>query len=171
MGLAEWFGKLSALVAGCGVRLVLMPEGRRVADEGRKSIRQFATKRIERARKEIERAKKDQDAVPRPVVSTLNGGETFHKALDAFSDYLGTKYVTRDGLTTPAGKRYQRQTKKEYAPDMPLSGFGLPEIEELLATWQRRPISKRKETPLRGCLEGFPLQQEDEQNTPERLDG
>ena len=127
MGLAEWFGRLSALVAGCGVRLVLTPEGQRVADEGRESIRQYAANRIERARKEIEQAKKEHDAVPRPVVSTPNGGETLHKALDAFADFLGTKYVTRDGITTPAGKRYQRQTKqiKEYAPDMPLSAFGL----------------------------------------------
>ncbi len=151
MGLAEWFGRLSALVAGCGVRLVLTPEGQRVADKGRESIRQYAANRIERARKEIEQAKKEQDAVPRPVVvSTPNGGETLHKALDAFADFLGTKYVTRDGITTPAGKRYQRQTKqiKEYAPDMPLSAFGLAEIEGLLATWQRRPISKRKGTPL-----------------------
>ena len=150
MGLAEWFGKLSALVAVCGVRLVLTPEGQRVANEGRESIRQFAARKIERARKEIEQAKKEHDAVPRPVVSTPNDGETLHKALDAFADFLGTKYVTRDGITTPAGKRYQRQTKqiKEYAPDMPLSAFGLAEIDGLLATWQRRPISNRKGTPL-----------------------
>jgi len=150
MGLAEWFGKPSALVAGCGVRLVLTPEGRRVADEGREPIREFAAKKVERVRKEIEQAKRQHAAIPRPVVSKASGGETLHKALDAFSNYLGTKYVTRDGLTTPAGKRYQRQTKqiKEYTADMPLSDFGLAEIEDLLATWQRRQISKRKGTPF-----------------------
>ena len=72
------------------------------------------------------------------------------KALDAFSDFLGTKHVTRDGFTTPAGKRYQRQTTqiKEDTPDMPLANFGLAEIEDMLAMWQRRPISKRKKAPL-----------------------
>lgn len=130
LGLAAWFGKLSANYGTCGVRLILPHEAQQVREQGEQFERQSAQRKLEDAQQRVER---------------LKTGETLHQALDAFGDYLGKKYTTAEGIITPTGKRYQRQAKqiRDNADDMPLSRFNLDAIDALLYSWQRRPVSKR----------------------------
>ena len=71
-------------------------------------------------------------------------GQTLHQALDAFSLYVAQCHKTADGRPNPTCRLHQRQTKqiKEHQADMPLSAFGLAEIEALVNYWRNRPLSQ-----------------------------
>ena len=67
--------------------------------------------------------------------------ETLHDALDAYKTWTEKSFVDIDGRTTPSGKKQGERAEriKRYATEMPLSDFGLDEIEAIVEFWRTRP--------------------------------
>jgi hypothetical protein len=139
--LAEWFGSLSMLSAGCGIQLTLASETKALADAGRETIKESVESTVEGTK---------AYATRRLTCIGIDTSETLHQALTAFSEYLGSKYVNGEGVVTPTGKRYQRQTEqiRNSVENLPLREFGLAAIEALFDTWQRRPVSLKLKRPM-----------------------
>src|SRR5204863_6562834 len=73
-------------------------------------------------------------------------GPTVHQALDGYGGWVRQE-CRDDGPAgiSPRGKRYLGEVEvlKRVAEDVPLSRFGLDEIEQLLALVRQRPAGKR----------------------------
>jgi len=72
--------------------------------------------------------------------------QSLHSALDAYAQAMRDQYrlpghscPTRFGCVLLA----RIETLKEHSTDMPLSAFGLDQIEAMLAHWKNRPMTKR----------------------------
>jgi site-specific recombinase XerC len=85
-----------------------------------------------------------QEKLERWTGRTGVGGQTLYQALDAFADYI-RKTKVADGRTTPYGKKVTEElaSLKQHARDVPLTLFGLNEIEEIITHWKHRPQTKK----------------------------
>jgi integrase len=80
--------------------------------------------------------------------------ETLHNALDAYKTWTEKAFVDIEGRTTQSGKKQGERAAriKKYAPEMPLSDFGLEEIEAIVEFWRTRP----KKPPTKKSPNGSP---------------
>lgn len=76
-----------------------------------------------------------------PFGGKIRTQETLFDALDAYKEWIGTEFVDVTGRRTQSGvKQGERAERiKRHATDMPLSDFGIPEIEAIVDYWRRRP--------------------------------
>lgn len=67
--------------------------------------------------------------------------ETLHDALDAYVLWLHAEHQDVEGATTDTGiKQGERAVRvKRHVKDMPLSDFGLDEVDDLFDYWRKRP--------------------------------
>jgi integrase len=67
--------------------------------------------------------------------------ETLFDALDSYKKWIEQEFVDVTGRTTQTGvKQAERAERiKRHATDMPLSDFGIPEIEAVIDYWRKRP--------------------------------
>jgi integrase len=77
--------------------------------------------------------------------------ETLHDALEAYKVWIEKKFVDIDGRTTQTGKKQGERAErlKRLTNDIPLSEFGIPEIEAIIEFWRTRPKkTPRKSKPV-----------------------
>ena len=82
----------------------------------------------------------------RNLSSKSKAGATLHQALDAFVKAVEQQHQRADGqgaseYARTVGKDVQRI--KEHQADIPLAGFDLPAIDNLLTYWRNRPNTKK----------------------------
>jgi len=72
--------------------------------------------------------------------------ESLFEALDAYKKWIEQEFVDVGGRTTQTGvKQAERAERiKRHAKNMPLSSFGIPEIDAIIDYWRKRP--KKNET-------------------------
>ncbi|MBX9679108.1 MAG: hypothetical protein K2X38_10130 [Gemmataceae bacterium] len=135
--LAVWMGAIKTYYPMVNVAID-QPE---LLQEGRKPF-------LEQARKELD----EEEAIHRERLSDIkrfiqpHGGkvttrETLHDALDAYKEWIEKSFVDIGGRTTQTGKKQGERAEriKRYAQDMPLSDFGVDEIEAIIEFWRTRP--------------------------------
>lgn len=79
--------------------------------------------------------------------------ESLFEALDAYKKWIEQEFVDVNGKTTQTGvKQAERAERiKRHAKNMPLSSFGIPEIDAIIDYWRKRPrkpIKKKGEKKL-----------------------
>ena len=67
--------------------------------------------------------------------------ETLHDALDAYKAWTEKSFVDIGGVTTQSGKKQGERAARirRYAKDVPLSDFGIDEIDAVIEFWRTRP--------------------------------
>src|SRR5207249_3554782 len=67
--------------------------------------------------------------------------ESLFEALNAYKEWIEQEFVDVSGRTTQTGvKQAERAERiKRHATDMPLSDFGIPEIDAVIDYWRKRP--------------------------------
>jgi integrase len=117
-----------------------------VADEdslqqGMEAMQEMAPQLVE---EEAERHKRNMRII-KDVTERYGGKvptkETLHDALDAYKEWIEQEFVDVAGRTTQTGvKQGERADRiKRHVKDMPLSDFGIPEIEAIIDYWRKRP--------------------------------
>ncbi len=78
--------------------------------------------------------------------------ETLHDALDAYVEWLHREHQDEAGDTTATGiKQGERAIRvKRHVDDMPLSDFGLEQIDALFDYWRKRPRQKNDQKKKNG---------------------
>lgn len=78
--------------------------------------------------------------------------ETLHDALDAYVEWLHREHQDEAGDTTATGiKQGERAIRvKHHVDDMPLSDFGLEQIDALFDYWRKRPRQKNDQKKKNG---------------------
>jgi hypothetical protein len=83
----------------------------------------------------------------RPVCKS---GQTLHEALDAYKAWLHGRHLTppepgREQRTSQTGVKQGERVErlKQHVQDMPLSDFGLKQIEDVVAYWAKRPACSK----------------------------
>jgi integrase len=78
--------------------------------------------------------------------------QTLHEALDAYKAWLHGRHLTRPETgkkqrTSQTGVKQGERVErlKQHVQNMPLSEFGLKQIEDVAAYWANRPLSSRSE--------------------------
>lgn len=73
--------------------------------------------------------------------------ESLFDALDAYKEWIEQEFVDVSGRTTQTGvKQAERAERiKRHATNMPLSDFGIPEIDAVIDYWRKRPRKKGNE--------------------------
>lgn len=96
------------------------------------------------AEKEEARHQKEMRTI-KQIVTPFGGKvvtrETLHDALDAYKMWTEKEFVDIEGRTTQSGKKQGERAAriKKYATDMPLSDFGIDEIDAIIQFWRTRP--------------------------------
>lgn len=80
-------------------------------------------------------------SIGEPFGGKIATRETLHDALDAYKTWIEKKFVDIDGRTTQTGKKQGERAEriKRLTKDIPLSDFGIPEIEAIIEFWRTRP--------------------------------
>lgn len=111
------------------------------ADEGNRG---FVLAGAAMAEKEEARHRDEMREIKRivaPFGGKVTTRETLHDALDAYKDWIEKSFVDIGGRTTQTGKKQGERAEriKRYAADLPLSDFGVDEIEAIIEFWRTRP--------------------------------
>ena len=76
--------------------------------------------------------------------------QTLHQALDAYKTWLHERHLTppepdKEQRTSQTGVKQGERVErlKQHVQDMPLSEFGLKQIEDVVAYWAKRPVSSQ----------------------------
>ena len=80
----------------------------------------------------------------RRIIQKVTGGGTLHAAFDAYSTWVGSKYVGTGRQVTPWGATQGRQVAfvKRHLADMSLGEMDAARIDDLLGVLQRRPSGR-----------------------------
>jgi hypothetical protein len=113
-----------------GVRLAL--ENERVQSEGRRHWEDMAKRLEEEGGQKLAQAAR---VVRKPT------GQTLHQALDAYAESLPKTVASPTSAKKAAD---EARVLKDHAKDMPLAALGLQEIEDFIAYWQKRTMTRRK---------------------------
>ena len=120
------------------------------AEEGSKRLKEVWQK--EAGREEVTHARemrKIKDNAT-PFGGKVATRETLHDALDAYQKWIEKSFVDIGGVTTQSGKKQGERAARirRYAKDVPLSDFGIEEIDAIIEFWRTRPRkSPTKKTP------------------------
>ena len=117
-------------------------------DEGKRilagMLEEGAEKENQRHRRNINLLKNEAEQFGGKIQSK----ESLFEALDEYKKWIEREFVDVNGRTTQTGvKQAERAVRiKRHATDMPLSDFGIPEIDAVIDYWRKRP-KKNKTDP------------------------
>lgn len=85
--------------------------------------------------------------------------ETLHDALDAYQTWIEKTFVDIEGVTTQSGKKQGERAARirRYAKNVPLSDFGVEEIDAIIEFWRTRPRKPATKAKPNGSPYAFTL--------------
>ena len=94
-----------------------------------------------------------------PFGGTVVTKETLHDALDAYKAWIEKSFVDIEGVTTQSGKKQGERAARirRYAKDVPLSDFGIDEIDAIIEFWRTRPKKPATKAKPNGSPYAFTL--------------
>jgi integrase len=102
----------------------------------------------ERLRQNIANLRSTYEEKAGRLQPVYKSGQTLHEALDAYKAWLHGRHLTppepgREQRTSQTGVKQGERVErlKQHVQDMPLSEFGLKQIEDVVAYWAKRPVS------------------------------
>ncbi len=107
--------------------------------QGMEEMREMTQQLAEKEAQRHQRSMRIIKSVAEPYGGKVPTKETLHDALDAYKEWIEQEFVDLHGRTTQTGvKQGERADRiKRHVKDMPLSDFGIPEIEAVIDYWRK----------------------------------
>ncbi|MBM3995580.1 MAG: hypothetical protein FJ303_15720 [Planctomycetes bacterium] len=121
------------------IRVVV--EDRTLIEEGNQRMAEVGRRMVEEEEEIHRNEMREIKKIVAPFGGKVATNETLHDAFDAYKKWIERTYVDIGGRTTQTGKKQGERAAriKRYAKDMPLSDFGVDEIESIIEFWRTRP--------------------------------
>ena len=105
----------------------------------------------ERLRENIANLRATYEEKAERLKPACKSGQTLHEALDAYKAWLHGRHLTppepdKEQRTSQTGVKQGERVErlKQHVQDMPLSEFGLKQIEAVVEYWAKRPVSSQE---------------------------
>lgn len=137
---AEVAGKVAALFTYFPMIQVTLADKEKLA-EGNREWQAEQEMLAEEERQRHQRTMRSIKGQAESFGGKIRTQETLFDALDAYKEWIEKEFVDVTGRTTQTGvKQAERAVRiKRHAKDMPLSDFGIPQIDAIIDYWKKRP--------------------------------
>lgn len=117
--------------------------------QGMEDMKEMGQELVEEETERHQRSMRIVKAVAEPFGGKVPTKETLHDALDAYKEWIEQEFVDVAQRTTQTGvKQAERAERiKRHVKDMPLSDFGVPQIEAVIDYWRKRPKKLDRSSP------------------------
>lgn len=111
------------------------------AEEGNRALKDVWQKQVENEEAVHAHEMRKIKTNAAPFGGKVVTKETLHDALDAYKAWIEKSFVDIEGVTTQSGKKQGERAARirRYAKDVPLSDFGIDEIDAIIEFWRTRP--------------------------------
>jgi len=129
------------------------------AEEGSRRLKEVWQKDAEREEATHAREMRKIKDNATPFGGKVATRETLHDALDAYKAWIEKSFVDIEGVTTQSGKKQGERAARirRYAKDVPLSDFGIDEIDAIIEFWRTRPRKPATKAKPHGSPYAFTL--------------